>query len=149
VDSSAYVPLSDRVVMAGRVRLGVITGASRAELAPSRRFYAGGGGSIRGFGYQQIGPRDVFNDPVGGRSLAEFGIEARIRFGNFGIVPFLDGGNLYAASLPSFKDLRYGAGIGVRYHTSFGPIRVDVGTPLNRRVGESRIGVYVSLGQAF
>ncbi len=149
VDSSAYVPVANRVVMAGRLRLGVITGAGRAELAPSRRFYAGGGGSIRGFGYQEIGPRDVFNDPVGGRSLAEFAIEARIRFGNFGIVPFLDGGNLYSAGLPTFKDLRYGAGIGVRYHTSFGPIRVDVGTPLKRRVGENRIGVYVSLGQAF
>ena len=72
-----------------------------------------------------------------------------MRFGDFGVVPFLDGGNLYAARLPTFRNLRYGAGVGVRYYTSFGPIRVDVGTPLNRRRGDSRIAVYVSLGQAF
>ena len=72
-----------------------------------------------------------------------------MRFGNFGIVPFLDGGNLYTSSLPKFSGLRYGAGLGARYYSSFGPIRVDVGTPINRRKGESRVAVYVSLGQAF
>ena len=109
-----------------------------------------GGGSGRGYGYQEIGPRDVNNDPVGGRSLAEFSVETRIRFGqSFGIVPFFDGGNLYAPALPDFTGLRYGTGIGVRYYSSFGPIRVDVGTPLNPRRGDSRIAIYVSLGQAF
>jgi translocation and assembly module TamA len=90
----------------------------------------------------------VFDDPIGGRSLAEFSLETRIRVGNFGIVPFLDAGNISTSSLPS-ADLRFGAGIGVRYHTNFGPIRVDVGTPLNRQASDSRIAVYVSLGQAF
>jgi translocation and assembly module TamA len=149
LDGSAYQPVSDRVVLAGRVRLGSIVGASADRIAPSRRFFAGGGGSVRGFGYQAIGPRDVDNNPTGGRSLAEFGAEARIRFGNFGIVPFLDGGNIYRAALPDFSGLRYGAGLGVRYHSSFGPIRVDVGTPLNPQKGDSRITVFVSLGQAF
>ena len=66
-----------------------------------------------------------------------------------GIVPFIDAGNISTSSLPDFGDLRFGAGMGVRYHTNFGPIRVDVGTPLNPQEGDSRIAVYVSLGQAF
>lgn len=149
IDASAYQPVSDRVVLAGRIRLGSIAGASADRIAPSRRFFAGGGGSVRGFGYQAIGPRDADNNPTGGRSLAEFGAEARIRFGNFGIVPFLDGGNIYRSELPKLSGFRYGAGLGVRYHSSFGPIRVDVGTPINPQKGDSRVTVFVSLGQAF
>jgi translocation and assembly module TamA len=149
VDASAYRPVGKRVVLAGRIRLGSILGAPADRIAPSRRFFAGGGGSIRGFGYQAIGPRDADNNPTGGRSLAEFGAEARIRFGNFGIVPFIDAGNIYRSALPDFSGFRYGAGIGVRYHSNFGPIRVDVGTPINPQRGDARITVFVSLGQAF
>ncbi|MDE0878217.1 MAG: autotransporter assembly complex protein TamA [Sphingomonas bacterium] len=150
VDASVYVPATTSVVLAGRIRAGTILGAPRDQIAPSRRFYAGGGASVRGYGYQAIGPRDVNNDPIGGRSLAEFSIEARVKaFGSFGIVPFLDGGNIYTAPLPRFTDFQYGAGVGVRYYSNFGPIRLDVGTPLNPQPGDSRIAVYVSLGQAF
>lgn len=149
LDGSSYLPIGGRTVVAGRLRFGSIIGAAAERIAPTRRFYAGGGGSVRGYGYQKIGPVDINGDPAGGRSLAEFSIEARVRFGDFGVVPFIDGGNLYSARLPTFNNLRYGAGIGVRYYTSFGPIRVDLGTPLNRRSGDSRIAVYVSLGQAF
>ncbi|MDT9598205.1 autotransporter assembly complex protein TamA [Sphingosinicella sp. GR2756] len=150
IDASYYQPLSDKLVIAGRARLGTIVGAGRDRIAPSRRFYAGGGGSVRGYGFQRLGPRDpVFDDPIGGRSLAEFSIEARVRMGNFGIVPFIDAGNIYTSPLPALDALRFGAGIGIRYHTNFGPVRVDVGTPLNRRRGDARVAVYVSLGQAF
>ena len=150
LDASLYQPFTPTVTFAGRIRLGTILGAGRDRIAPSRRFYAGGGGSVRGYGFQRLGPRDpVFDDPIGGRSVTEFAIEARIRWGNWGIVPFLDGGNISTSPLPDFDDLRFGAGIGVRYHTRFGPIRVDVGTPLNRQSGDSRVAVYVSLGQAF
>lgn len=149
VDASAYLPAGDRLTLAGRVRMGSITGASTTSIAPSRRYYAGGGGSIRGYGYQAIGPLDSYGDPAGGRSLTEFSLEARVRFGSFGVVPFLDGGNIYTSNLPKFTNFRFGTGLGLRYYSSFGPIRIDVGTPLNRRPGESVIGVYVSLGQAF
>lgn len=150
IDASGYQPFGGKLVLAGRVRIGSILGAPRDEIAPSRRFYAGGGASVRGYAYQAIGPRDVNNDPIGGRSLAEFSVEARVKaFGNFGVVPFLDGGNIYTSTLPTFSTLQYGAGIGVRYYSNFGPIRVDVGTPLNPKPGDSRLGVYVSLGQAF
>jgi len=150
VDASVYQPFTPTVTLAGRVRLGTILGADRDRIAPSRRFYAGGGGSVRGYGFQRLGPRDpVFDDPIGGRSLTEFAVEARIRWGNWGVVPFVDGGNISTSPLPRFENLRFGAGVGVRYHTRFGPIRVDVGTPLNPRSGDSRVAVYVSLGQAF
>jgi translocation and assembly module TamA len=153
VDASAYRRVTPRVVLAGRVRLGTIAGADRDAIAPSRRFYSGGGGSVRGYGYQQLGPRDADGDPIGGRSLAEFALEARVRLnlfgGNFGIVPFLDGGSLTTTSVPRLSDWQYGAGLGLRYYSSFGPIRIDVGTPLDRRPGDSRVAVTVSLGQAF
>ena len=150
LDASAYQSVGPRVVIAGRVRLGTIAGAPRDAIAPSRRFYAGGGGSIRGYGYQDIGPKDPNGAPVGGRSLAEFSLEARVKvFGSFGIVPFIDAGNIYTAALPNFSGMRYGAGLGLRYYSNFGPIRLDVGTPINRQTGEPRVTVFVSLGQAF
>ena len=153
IDASAYRPVSDSVVVAGRVRVGTILGAKASDIAPSRRFYSGGGGSVRGYGYQQLGPRDAFGDPIGGRGLAEFSLEARVRLkafgGNFGVVPFIDGGTLTSNVTPDVGNWQFGAGIGVRYHSSFGPIRLDVGTPLNPRSGDARVAVVVSLGQAF
>lgn len=150
IDASLYHPFGERVVLAARTRLGTILGAPRDQIAPSRRFYAGGGASVRGYGFQAIGPRDANNDPIGGRSLAEFSIEARVRtFGNFGVVPFLDAGNISTSPLPRLTGLRFGTGLGVRYYSNFGPIRLDVGTPLNPQKGSSRVAVYVSLGQAF
>ncbi|MFA6607950.1 MAG: BamA/TamA family outer membrane protein, partial [Sphingomonas sp.] len=150
VDASGYQPLTNGAVLAGRIRLGTIAGAPRDAVAPSRRFYAGGGASVRGYGYQDIGPRDPNNDPIGGRSLAEFSLEARVKaFGNFGVVPFFDGGNIYTGGIPTLRGMRYGTGIGVRYYSNFGPIRIDVGTPVNPAKGDPRVAVYVSLGQAF
>ncbi|WP_242183555.1 autotransporter assembly complex family protein [Sphingomonas sp. CARO-RG-8B-R24-01] len=150
LDASTYRTVTKGTVLAGRIRLGTIVGAPRDAIAPSRRFYAGGGASVRGYGYQDIGPRDPNNDPIGGRSLSEFSIEARVKaFGNFGVVPFFDGGNIYTSGLPKLTDMRYGAGIGLRYYTNFGPIRIDVGTPVNPAKGDPRVAVYVSLGQAF
>jgi translocation and assembly module TamA len=152
-DASGYVPIGGRTVIAGRARIGMTAGASRDDIAPSRLFYSGGGGSVRGYGYQEIGPRNVLDQPIGGRSLAEFSLEARIRLpvfgGNFGVVPFVDAGNIYTSSIPKFSGLRIGAGVGLRYYSNFGPIRIDVGTPLGRRKGESIVAVQVSLGQAF
>lgn len=153
VDLSYYRSVSDGVVLASRVRLGSIYGTDLDNIAPSRRFYAGGGGSVRGYGYQAIGPRDQVGQPNGGRSVAELAIEARVRTGWFdnalSLVPFFDIGSVARGSVPDFGDLRAGAGIGVRYNTGFGPIRLDVGVPLNRRPGDAPVGVYVALGQAF
>jgi translocation and assembly module TamA len=149
LDASYYYPVKDNIVVAARARVGTISGIARDNLAPSRRFYGGGGGSVRGFGYQQLGPKDPNNDPVGGRSMNEFALEGRYRFGNYGVVGFVDAGQAYESSIPKFNDWRMGVGVGGRFYTNFGPIRLDVATPVNRRLGESRVSVYVSIGQAF
>ena len=149
LDGSYYYPVNDNIVVATRARIATISGISRDNLAPSRRFYGGGGGSVRGFGYQQLGPKDPNNDPIGGRSLNEFALEGRYRFGNFGVAGFVDVGQAYESSIPKFNDWRVGVGVGGRFYTSFGPVRLDLATPLNRRPGESRFNVYVSIGQAF
>lgn len=164
VEGTVYYPVSDRLVIAGRARAGSILGVERDSLAPSRRYYGGGGGSVRGYGFQRLGPIEPVSSlvpnedgeidigdlrPVGGRSLNEFALEARYRFGNFGIVPFIDAGNAYESAFPKASDLRFGAGIGGRFYTNFGPMRVDIATPLNPRPGDGRVALYVSIGQAF
>ncbi|QAY77059.1 BamA/TamA family outer membrane protein [Sphingosinicella sp. BN140058] len=166
VDGSVYFPASDNITIAARTRIGSIFGADLDELAPSRRIYAGGGGSVRGFGFQELGPKDVLANPDfdpedpdkepatilvprGGRSVVEFALEARYRFGNFGIVPFIDAGQVYDSQFPTLSDLRFGVGIGGRFYTNFGPIRADIAMPIGRREGESKLAVYVSIGQAF
>ena len=149
LDASAYHPFGSSIVVAGRARIGSIVAIDRDSLAPSRRFYAGGGGSVRGFGYQQLGPNDPNGDPLGGTSLVEAAGEVRYRFGDYGVAGFVDVGQVYAQRVPSFGGLRAGVGIGGRFYTNFGPVRLDVATPLGRRRGESRLNVYVSIGQAF
>lgn len=152
-DLSAYVPMGERIVLAGRARAGSIVGAPLTSIAPSRRFYAGGGGSVRGYAYKAIGERDALGEPNGGRSLLELSAEARIRTGLLGgavsVVPFVDAGTVGTESTPDFDDIRIGAGVGVRYHTSFGPLRLDFGVPLNPGPNDAKFGVYVALGQAF
>jgi len=153
LDASSYQPVSGAVVLAERVRLAAINGTGIANIAPSQRLYAGGGASVRGYGFQDVGPRDATNTPIGGLSVAEFSLEARVRTGfadgALSVVPFLDGGMVGETPTPTLRGAKYGAGIGIRYKTNFGPIRFDIGTPLNPSPGDSRIGVYISLGQAF
>jgi translocation and assembly module TamA len=149
LDGSVYRPFGDSLVIAGRGRVGTTLGIERFNLAPSRRFYAGGGGSVRGFGFQQLGPKDPNGRPLGGLSLVEAAAEARYRFGDYGVVGFVDMGQVSENRVPTLKGLRTGVGVGARYYTNFGPVRVDVATPLGRRKGESRFNVYISIGQAF
>jgi translocation and assembly module TamA len=149
LDGSAHYPFGDSLVVAGRARIGNTLNIDRFELAPSRRFYAGGGGSVRGYGFQQLGPRDPQGRPLGGLSLIEGAAEVRYRFADFGVVGFLDAGQVYEKRVPDFSGIRTGVGIGARYYTNFGPLRVDVATPLGRKPGESRFNVYISIGQAF
>lgn len=151
-DASTYQSLGD-LVLAGRVRAATIQGAGVDDIAPSRRLYGGGGASVRGYGFQGVGPRDALGNPTGGASLVEFSAEARIPTPLFGgaieVVPFLDAGSVSRGSTPTFGEIRWGAGLGIRYKTTFGPIRVDVAAPLNPTAFDSPVVVYVSLGQAF
>ncbi|MEM8798685.1 MAG: autotransporter assembly complex family protein [Pseudomonadota bacterium] len=137
-------------VLAGRARLGTIAFADFDQVPANRRFFSGGGGSIRGFGFQEVGPEDINGNALGGLSVAEFAVEARVRITEtIGVVPFFEGGNVYVETLPDFSGFRYGAGLGVRYYTSFAPIRLDLATPINPDPGDSPIQVYISIGQAF
>lgn len=148
-DASAYRSLSEALVLAGRVRVGSIVGSSRLDIAPTRRLYAGGGGSVRGFDYQDVGPLGADNRPRGGRGLAEASVEGRYRFGDFGIVGFVDAGTLTESSSPTLDNIHVGAGVGGRYYTSFGPIRVDVARAVNHTTRAPKIALYISIGQAF
>lgn len=148
--------------LALRIKAGFISGANNFDIPADERFYAGGGGSVRGYGYQALGPRRVIppeepggkstlSDPIGGRALSEISIEGRLRFNDtWGGVVFVDGGNAYADPSPNFSDLYWGAGFGVRYFTTFAPLRLDIAFPLERREGlDDGLQIYVSLGQAF
>ena len=142
---------SDRVVFAGRTRLGALFFENAPAVPASRRFYSGGGGSVRGFEFRSIGPLDGDNDPLGGKSVAEVGLEMRLKLTEtIGIVPFLDGGQVFEDTLPDTDfDWQWAAGLGLRYHLGFGPLRLDVAVPLNPRDQDDSFEFYVSIGQAF
>jgi translocation and assembly module TamA len=142
---------SDRFVIAGFGALGSIVGESRDALPADKRLYEGGGGSLRGYGYQLAGPLNADHKPFGGRSAIEIGGELRIKITEtIGIVPFLEAGNVYDQSFPKLGNrLLYDTGIGTRYYTPVGPVRFDVAVPLSKRPGDASFQVYISLGQAF
>ena len=140
-----------RAILAGKLAVASLDGAPFAQLPADQRIYAGGGGSIRPYGYQLAGPLDIGNKPFGGRSSLVLNLEARVRITeNIGIVPFVDAGSYYESPAPQIgRTLLYGVGLGFRYYTAFGPLRLDLATPLHKRTADSPIQVYISLGQAF
>ena len=106
---------------------------------------------MRGYSYQTLGPL-TDGDPDGGLSFNEYSIETRFHWGqNWGSVLFLDGGFAYSEEVPGVnEDILWGAGFGIRYYTSFAPIRFDVAVPLDQRQGiDDDFQVYISIGQAF
>ncbi len=150
-EGSAYRALDEagKFVAAGRVGLGSILGASLPEVPADRRFYAGGGGSVRGYAYQGIGPKDN-GQPIGGLSWFETSVELRYQMTDtIGVVPFVDAGTVSTKQFPDFSDVKVGAGVGLRYITPFGPLRVDAAVPLNRSPGDPDFGIYAGIGQAF
>lgn len=150
---SYYLPIGTaaHTVIATRLHVGTILNASVADIPASRRFFAGGGGSVRGFGYQAVGP--VLSDgttPQGGISLLEASTELRQDLTpKWGVVAFVDAGAVGTDRFPGPNNLSVGAGLGVRYNLGFGPIRVDVATPVTNRTGNATVQLYVSIGQSF
>lgn len=151
---AAYFPVIEeqkRLVLAARLSVGTLFGTAVTDVPAPQRFYAGGG-ALRGYAYQLAGPVDADKDPVGGKSAIESSIEARIRVTeDFGVVPFIDAGYAYRNSVPSpSNDILFAAGIGIRYFTSFAPLRADIAFPLNGRKGiDDSFQFYVGIGQAF
>ncbi|MGG6894138.1 autotransporter assembly complex protein TamA [Rhizobium sp. BR 315] len=142
---------NNNVVFAGKLAAGSLLGANSIQDIPAtRRFYAGGGGSVRGYGYQEITPYNSKGDALGGRSYVTASLEARVKITDtIGVVPFIDVGSVTDGALPDASDLRMGAGVGLRYATPFGPIRLDVAVPLNKYNNGTAYGIYAGIGQAF
>jgi translocation and assembly module TamA len=152
VQGSAYLPLgADRhTVLAGRAKVGSILGGTPSGVPASRRYYAGGGGSVRGYVYQGVGPYFPDDTPAGGLSLMEVSGEVRHDLtSRWGIVAFVDAGAVGTSQTPDFTDLSVGVGLGVRYNLGFGPIRFDLAVPLNPREDDPSYQIYVSIGQSF
>jgi translocation and assembly module TamA len=150
--ASAYLPFGARArtVVAGRLKAGAMIGGSIPEVPASRRYYSGGGGSVRGYAYQAIGPRLSNNTPQGGVSLLEASIELRQKVTErWGVVVFVDGGAVGSDKIPNGGDFSAGAGVGVRYDLGFGPIRADIAVPLDKREGDAAFQIYLSIGQSF
>jgi translocation and assembly module TamA len=147
---------SGRSVLALRALAGLAAGASTFNLPPDQRFYAGGSGTIRGYRYQSVGPLFPNGNPIGGTAINAGTVEYRQRFGtSFGAVLFVDAGSVSRNLSPFSGKAQAGAGVGARYYTPIGPLRVDIAVPLNKRPrtatfrGDDSFEVYIGLGQAF
>jgi len=159
-DTRYYVPIGDRIVFASRLQFGNLrpAGGDPANVPFAKKFFLGGATSLRGWGRFEVSPL-IEGNPIGGNSMLEFTEELRATLrGNFGIVLFLDGGNVWAESFGvNLGDLRYDVGPGLRYNTAIGPIRLDLGYQLNPIPGLLINGqpqtrqwrVHFSIGQAF
>ncbi len=152
LSGSAYLNLGEpgRSVLALRGTIGDAEGASQFDLPPDKRFYAGGSATVRGYKYQSIGPQFPDGNPVGGTALVAGTVEFRQRIlDKYGAVVFVDTGQVTADGPPFAGIWATGAGVGARYYTSIGPIRLDVALPLNRQPGGDAFELYIGIGQAF
>jgi translocation and assembly module TamA len=141
---------SGRSVIALRVLMGSAIGAAPFSLPPDQRFYGGGSTTVRGFRFQSIGPQFADQKPSGGTSIDAGTIELRQRLmGDLGMAAFVDAGQVGTTSVPLQTKVFVGAGLGMRYYTPIGAIRLDVAVPLNKQPGSDTFEVYVGLGQAF
>lgn len=149
---SAYYDVfqNGRSVLAARVLMGTVEGASSLDLPPDQRLYAGGSGTVRGYRYQSIGPEFSNGDPAGATSVDAASVEWRQRlWGDLGVVGFFDMGQAGNGSLPFHGQMHYGAGGGVRYYTPIGAVRFDVAVPLTHVASNDSFQIYISIGQAF
>ena len=151
LNGSTYIPFDrDRkYVLAVRARAAAVFADESRRVPTNRRLFAGGGGSVRGFESQAVGPLGDDGDPAGGLTAAELAVEGRLRFGNIGVVPFIDAGLVSQELFSEYDAIRFGAGLGLRYHSPVGPIRVDVAAPINPRDRDPAFQFYISIGQAF
>lgn len=150
--ASAYFDFGSkgRSVLALRGLLGVVEGSGVFGLPPDQRFYAGGSGTVRGFRYQSLGRQFASGRPVGGNAVDVGSVEFRQRIGqSWGAVAFVDAGQLGSDGLLFTGNPEVGAGLGVRYYTSIGPIRADVAVPLTHQRKGDAFELYIGLGQAF
>lgn len=149
---STYFRLNDEgtTVFAARAAVGMSAAGDLTDLPVDMRFFAGGGGSVRGYEYQALSPRDAAGHLIGGLSKIEGSLELRSWVTDeIGLAAFIDAGSASPTNLPNFDDVGVGVGVGARYKTPIGPVRLDVAFPLDRTPGGPDFAIYVALGQAF
>jgi translocation and assembly module TamA len=139
-----------RSIVALRALVGAAQGAGQFSLPPDQRFYGGGSTTVRGFRYQSIGPQFPDGNPAGGTGVNAATVEFRQRFGSaFGAAAFVDAGRVTVGPKPLQGSLSVGVGLGLRYYTGVGPIRIDVAMPTHSTSDSGHLEVYVGLGQVF
>lgn len=140
-----------RSVLAVRGTIGSIQGAGTYDIPPDQRLYGGGSATVRGFRWQGVGPQyKNTRYAIGGTSLDAGTVEYRQRIlKSFGMAGFIDAGQVGSSSAPFTGTLRVGVGGGVRYYTPIGPVRLDVGVPLNRPERGDKWDLYIGLGETF
>lgn len=151
---SSYVPLwrNDVLILAQKITIGTIFSNGIGAVPVPKRIFGGSEDNLRGYKYYTVSPLDDDDKPIGGRSAIFYSLEPRFRLNDcFGLVPFFDMGNVYLDSFPNFEGKwRKSVGIGFRYYSFLGPLRLDVAFPLNRREGiDPHWWIFVSLGQTF
>lgn len=154
LEGSAYqfiIP-SKRIILAMNMVFGTLFGSTTFLIPPSYRFYAGSPNHLRGYPYQKVSPLNRFGKEEGGRSLFLWSIEPRFTILKYvQIVGFFDVGNVYTGIWPKWNEaLAKSLGVGIRYFSFIGPLRLDIGFPMNRRNNIKRKPqIYFSIGQAF
>ncbi|MDX1696711.1 MAG: BamA/TamA family outer membrane protein, partial [Thiohalobacterales bacterium] len=138
----AVFPLGDKARILGRAQLGAMTVDDFSSLPTAERFFTGGDQSVRGYDYQELAPVDSSGEVVGGQFLAVAGIEIDYLFaGNFGAAVFVDAGNADDTFPP---DPKVGAGIGFRWRSPVGMLRVDLAHPFDDPLNNYRL--HISIG---
>lgn len=152
LDARAYHGFGeeDRFVFAGRALVGTVVGAGATAVPPDYLFFSGGGGTVRGFPYQSLGIDLGGGTIVGGRAFLGLSGEARYRISEkFGAAAFVDAGHLGANGFfDAGSNWQIGAGVGLRYYTGIGPVRLDVALPVSGP-GGAGVQFYVGIGQSF
>ena len=139
-----------RSVVALRGLVGQVSGAGIFAVPPDQRFYAGGSATVRGYRYQTLGPQFPDRIPSGGNAISTGTVELRQRIlSSYGVVGFMDVGQVSPNGAPFSSAWHAGAGVGARYYTPIGPIRLDVAVPLNKLPGGDTLELYIGIGQAF
>lgn len=152
IAGSTYLDLfgNDRSILALRGLVAQASGVGVFGMPPDQRFYAGGSSTVRGYRYQTLGPQFPDGKPTGGTAISAASIELRQRiYGNIGMATFLDVGQVSSNGAPFTSNWHAGAGVGARYYTPIGPIRLDVAVPLDKLPGGDSFEIYIGIGQAF
>lgn len=139
-------PLSSNSRLLNLLELGAIITDEFEELPPSERFFTGGSQSVRGYEYKNIGPRNSFDNNIGGKYLLAGSIEVDyLAWGNFGFALFYDFGD---ANSKSNFSLKTSAGLGFRYRSAIGMVRIDLAHPFDEIDGEDKkdVRLHISIG---